>query len=214
MNWPPGRAGRPRPRPARGAGHPGALPPPRAQSDAVPRGTPARPTSSHVSGFVVSESAPVNGLNPFDPTFPAAPRATCREAPHPPELHRSALAVRRALSAAPARSLRTSRQRVSQRVEHLANLQQGAANGERPVREVSPLNIGARKQRSHVDHSHWLRRSGRADGPESGRMASERCRRVRLTGAAPRTTRDENEKRSSTNNSGGPFGTKLAASPS
>ena len=136
-------------------------------------------------------------LNPFEPTFPAAPRATCREAPHRPELHRSALAVRRALSAAPARSLRTSRQRVSQRVEHLANLQQGAANGERPVRETSPLNIGARKQCSHVDHSHWLRRSGRAGGPESGRMASERCRRVRLTGAAPRTTRGGNEKRSS-----------------
>ena len=100
-------------------------------------------------------------LNPFDPTFPAAPRATCREAPHRPELHRSALAVRRALSAAPARSLRTSRQRVSQRVEHLANLQQGAANGARPVLETSPLNIGARKQRSHVDHAHWLRRSAR-----------------------------------------------------
>ncbi len=93
--------------------------------------------------------------------------------------------------------MRTSRQRVSQRVEHLANLQQGAANGERPVRETSPLNIGARKQCSHVDHSHWLRRSGRAGGPESGRMASERCRRVRLTGAAPRTTRGGNEKRSS-----------------
>ena len=43
----------------------------------------------------------------------------------------------------------------------------------------------------------WLRRSGRAGGPESGRMASERCRRVRLTGAAPRTTRGGNEKRSS-----------------
>ena len=136
-------------------------------------------------------------VNPFESRFPAAPRATCREAPHRPELHRSALAVRRALSAAPARSLRTSRQRVSQRVEHLANLQQGAANGARPVLETSPLNIGARKQRSHVDHAHWLRRSGRADGPESGRMASERCRRVRLTGAAPRTTRGGNEKRSS-----------------
>ena len=83
-------------------------------------------------------------LNPFDPTFPAAPRATCREAPHRPELHRSALAVRRALSAAPARSLRTSRQRVSQRVEHLANLQQGAANGARPVRSTSELENNAR----------------------------------------------------------------------
>ena len=126
-------------------------------------------------------------VNPFDPTFPAAPRATCREAPHQPELHRSALAVRRALSAAPARSLRTSRQRVSQRVEHLANLQQGAANGARPVREVSPLNIGARNQHSHVVHSLWVRRPGRAGGPGSSRVGSERCRGVRLTSSAQRS---------------------------
>ena len=93
--------------------------------------------------------------------------------------------------------MRTSHCLHSSRDAHLGNPQHDSVDGDDHRCEVSPLNIGARKQRSHVDHAHWLRRSGRADGPESGRMASERCRRVRLTGAAPRTTRGGNEKRSS-----------------